>query len=268
MSKYYAVRKGRTPGVYMSWTECDRQVNGFSGAEFKKFPSFEHANAWISQNNSMYPSWNHDTQVEKTGYPILNVPMPIPSTPMNSPNSPNSPIYFNSNEIPSTSEVKQPIYPEIKSFSILENKRPYYQVVYTDGACRNNGKNREVGGIGVYFGPNDPRNVSRKITGNVTNNRAEMMAALTALIICYDQKQHHVEIRTDSKYVIRGIQEWMFIWKRNGWKTSKGGQVKNSDLWKKLDFYVKDMEVLWTHVRGHSGIAGNEMADTLATQCL
>ena len=34
--------------------------------------------------------------------------------------------------------------------------------VFTDGACRNNGKQNAIAGIGVYFGENDIRNVSRK----------------------------------------------------------------------------------------------------------
>ena len=37
--KYYAVRKGFIPGIYYSWTECQKQVNKFSGAEFKSFKS-------------------------------------------------------------------------------------------------------------------------------------------------------------------------------------------------------------------------------------
>ncbi|MFK7960740.1 MAG: viroplasmin family protein [Phycisphaerales bacterium] len=45
--KFYAVRRGRTPGVYTTWAECQRQTKGFSGAEFKSFPSPGEAEAWI-----------------------------------------------------------------------------------------------------------------------------------------------------------------------------------------------------------------------------
>lgn len=41
--KYYAVRIGRTPGVYSTWEECKEQVDGFSGAVYKSFSSFETA---------------------------------------------------------------------------------------------------------------------------------------------------------------------------------------------------------------------------------
>lgn len=45
--KYYAVRNGRTPGIYESWDECKGQTDGFSGAEFKSFPTREEAKAFV-----------------------------------------------------------------------------------------------------------------------------------------------------------------------------------------------------------------------------
>ncbi|MBQ9232579.1 MAG: ribonuclease H family protein [Lachnospiraceae bacterium] len=46
--KFYAVRKGRTPGIYMTWPECQAQTNGFKGAEFKSFETREEAESYIS----------------------------------------------------------------------------------------------------------------------------------------------------------------------------------------------------------------------------
>lgn len=45
--KYYAVKKGRIPGVYMTWDECQEQVKGFSGAEFKSFSTAEEALSYV-----------------------------------------------------------------------------------------------------------------------------------------------------------------------------------------------------------------------------
>ncbi len=45
--KYYAVRKGRQPGIYKTWEECKDQVIGFKGAEYKKFNSEEEAKNFI-----------------------------------------------------------------------------------------------------------------------------------------------------------------------------------------------------------------------------
>ena len=36
-NKYYAVRKGRIPGIYRTWSECQKQVTGYPGAVFKGF---------------------------------------------------------------------------------------------------------------------------------------------------------------------------------------------------------------------------------------
>ena len=48
MKKFYAVRKGRTTGVFGTWDECKAQVTGFKGAEYKKFPTLEEAENFIS----------------------------------------------------------------------------------------------------------------------------------------------------------------------------------------------------------------------------
>ena len=43
VSKFYAVKNGRANGIYRSWSDCDEQVWGFSGAQFKSFKTFEEA---------------------------------------------------------------------------------------------------------------------------------------------------------------------------------------------------------------------------------
>lgn len=71
------------------------------------------------------------------------------------------------------------------------------------------------------------------------------------------------------QYTKNGILTWMHAWKRNGWKTSNGGDVKNKEIWLALDacheaLAMKSVTVSLNWVRSHSGIVGNEMADTLA----
>lgn len=46
-SKFYAVRKGRKTGVFNSWAECQVQINGFSGAEYKSFPTYQEAMDYV-----------------------------------------------------------------------------------------------------------------------------------------------------------------------------------------------------------------------------
>ena len=78
----------------------------------------------------------------------------------------------------------------------------------------------------------------------------------------------HVSLYTDSQYVKNGITAWISNWKRNGWKTSNGKQVRNQDLWQALDQSTQRHIVEWHWVKGHSGDAGNERADELANMAI
>ena len=49
--KYYAVRVGRKPGVYNTWSECQEQTHRYRGARFKSFPSHSQAAAWVAEGN-------------------------------------------------------------------------------------------------------------------------------------------------------------------------------------------------------------------------
>lgn len=45
--KYYAVARGRTPGIYFNWEDCKKQVDKFPNNRYKCFPTVEEANQWI-----------------------------------------------------------------------------------------------------------------------------------------------------------------------------------------------------------------------------
>lgn len=103
------------------------------------------------------------------------------------------------------------------------------KMVFTDGACSGNNKmdkSKAKAGYGVFFGDDDSRNISEKLIGEQTNNRAELKALLEAIKICTDD----YTIYTDSNYSINCVTKWYKGWKKNGWKTSKGDDVKNRDL--------------------------------------
>lgn len=51
---FYAVKFGRTPGIYPTWEECRKQVDGFSGAVFKKFLTEEEAKDFISPSDANF----------------------------------------------------------------------------------------------------------------------------------------------------------------------------------------------------------------------
>ena len=52
---FYAVRKGRSTGVFNSWAECQKVISGFSGAEYKGFGTEEEALSWLNGNTILSP---------------------------------------------------------------------------------------------------------------------------------------------------------------------------------------------------------------------
>ncbi|KAM4771200.1 ribonuclease H1-like [Rhinophrynus dorsalis] len=136
--------------------------------------------------------------------------------------------------------------------------------VYIDGSCRHNGHYGARGGIGVYWGPNNSHNVSERLKGRATNQRAELEAARRAVVQAKTQNKRRLNVNTDSKFTVNGMTNWIHTWKKNGWKTYDGRDVVNKQEFQKLDRLCQGMDVTWRHVPGHSGNVGNEMADQLA----
>ncbi|MCT8159222.1 ribonuclease HI [Pseudoruegeria sp. SHC-113] len=135
---------------------------------------------------------------------------------------------------------------------------------YTDGACSGN---PGPGGWGALLIAREGETVlkERELKGGeaeTTNNRMELLAAIHALEVL--ERPSTLTVVTDSAYVKGGITQWMYGWKRNGWKTSTKKPVKNEDLWRRLDEAVKRHTVEWKWVKGHAGHPENERADELA----
>ena len=152
---------------------------------------------------------------------------------------------------------------------MLEDKELH---VYTDGACSGN---PGPGGWGFV--------VARKVDfiskcgaeKLTTNNRMELTSAIEAIVfvMTYYKKLKGLKlvIHSDSAYVVNAVnRKWMLSWSMNNWKTAKGEDVKNRDLWEALykllykDAYKYGMQISFDKVKGHSGVAMNELADKLA----
>ena len=132
-------------------------------------------------------------------------------------------------------------------------------VIYTDGACRGN---PGPGGWGLIL---SYKGYSKEMYGaenHTTNNRMELMAAIKALEAL--TKPCLVQLNSDTSYVLKGITDWMPNWKKRGWKTAAKTEVKNEDLWRRLDKAIAIHKVEWNWVKGHSGDVGNDRADALA----
>ena len=132
-------------------------------------------------------------------------------------------------------------------------------IIHTDGACSGN---PGPGGWGAILKFGDVEKEMKGGEAHTTNNRMELMAAISALEAL--KKPCTVDLYTDSQYVRQGITGWIHGWKRNGWRTADKKPVKNAELWQRLDEALKPHQVRWHWVKGHAGHDENERADQLA----
>lgn len=135
--------------------------------------------------------------------------------------------------------------------------------IFTDGACRGN---PGPGGWGAMLRYEQHEKLIKGSEPLTTNNRMELTAVIKALELV--KHPCNIELTTDSKYVQKGVTEWINNWKKNGWKTSNKKPVKNVDLWQQLDTIHKKHKVSWRWVKGHSNHRENEIADQLANEAI
>jgi len=141
----------------------------------------------------------------------------------------------------------------------------YY--VYTDGSCIHNGKKNASAGIGIFFGLNDPRNVSKTIEGKQTNNTAELSALIEVYAILEEDilKGIPIAIVSDSEYAIRCASSYGLKCESQGWP-----DVPNRILVQRAYSLYRDKpNVHFLHVKAHTGKSdihsvGNAYADQLA----
>jgi ribonuclease HI len=137
-------------------------------------------------------------------------------------------------------------------------------IVFTDGAAKGNPGPGGWGAIVVT----DSQHVTELGGGSAhtTNNKMELSGAIAALQHVANQPGP-VAIYTDSTYLIQGITQWVWGWRKRGWKTAQGGDVLNRDLWEELSSLIGARargDVAWHWVRGHVGTPGNERADQIS----
>lgn len=151
---------------------------------------------------------------------------------------------FRNNKILSESDIMKKVY------------------IYTDGACSGN---PGCGGWGavLVFGITE-----KELSGaekETTNNRMELTAVIKSLEALKEPCE--VELTTDSKYVCDAVnKEWVYSWKRNGWKKADKKPALNVDLWEQLLAQLDKHKVKFNWVKGHNGHPYNERCDRLAVE--
>lgn len=167
-----------------------------------------------------------------------------------------------------------------KKFSTIEEATNFVEeysnklYVYTDGACINNGSSNARAGIGIYFSKDNPLNISRELKGEkVTNNIAELTAAIEAIHIIKDVEIKDKIIVTDSEYVIKCATTYGKKMEERDWKQKKDKLIPNLDLVRELYELSKTFNIKYKHIQAHTDnkdrhSIGNYYADLLANKSI
>lgn len=137
-------------------------------------------------------------------------------------------------------------------------------IIYTDGACSGNPGPGGWGTILMY------KDTKKEISGgnpDTTNNVMEITAVIEGLKLLKEPCK--VQVYSDSAYVVNAFnQHWIENWIKKNWQNSKKEPVKNKELWLELYALVKQHEVNFIKVKGHSDNEFNNRCDELARNAI
>jgi len=141
--------------------------------------------------------------------------------------------------------------------------------IYTDGACRVH--TSKTGGWAYSASIDVGKDVPIEIWDlgaekNSTSNRMELTAIMEAMKFLWHSNLlgHNITIFSDSQYSVKGCNLWLKGWIKRGFISSQDKEIKNRDLWVKVNSLIKCTHPKIEWIRGHDGCPGNERVDKLA----
>ncbi len=137
-------------------------------------------------------------------------------------------------------------------------------IAYTDGTSLGNPGPGAYASIILY---DDKEIILSRGYRYTTNNRMELMAVIESLRFFENNKINNATIFTDSQLITKAIKDkWLDSWIQKGWKTANKKPVLNIDLWKEFIQLLKNKNIRFEWVQGHSGNKYNELCDKIAKQ--
>jgi ribonuclease HI len=317
--KFYGVQSGRNPGVYSSWPEVLEQITGWRAPKHKVFKTRIEAEMFVAEGQQVNGDGNGDGTMEsiemadgtpskkiKTGkakkggkddgdgYGLVGEEYEPGDGPLPEDAEDNFDHTITLDQSTGTARYKTAAELGRTKYAASAPVKDAPVRIYTDGSALNNGQAAAIGGVGVYFGPLDKRNVSEPLSGSKqTNQRAELTAILRALEVA--PRDRRIIIFSDSKYAINCVTEWFLKWREKNWINSSNKSVENKDLIQKIlemleeryrlnhhrivDYEDEDVDdegeprghwdkgpgsVKFVWVKGHAKDEGNNAADELA----
>lgn len=247
-SKWYAASiKGTYHLHHGQWNEFKDKVTGVGYVKYKGFTTESDAQQWLFEQGY------HSEKDHQRENPANEIPIASSSSSQISPQI--SPTKF------SKKSPLDIVLPDLTHFD-------YNFIIYTDGSHI---KSKHVSLAGwAYVIVNRGSIIFEQASGSLygddrTNNRAELTAILEATkSSLIDRFGGRVLILTDSEYSMNCVTKFIKNWKRNGWKTATGGDVKNADLIRAISDQIDKYDCHFQHVRAHNGDYFNEIVDGMA----
>lgn len=133
-------------------------------------------------------------------------------------------------------------------------------VIYSDGGAKGNPGKGGYGAILLFKNYRKELSEGFRLT---TNNRMELLGVIKALE-SLKREDIPIVVYSDSKYIVDAINKgWLKNWIRKNWKRGKNEEVKNVDLWKRMQKLLENRDIIFKWVKGHNGIEENERCDEL-----
>lgn len=235
MKFYYAVQKGRHPGIYENWSDCQREVTGAAGAVFKKFKTRAEAEAFVKGDG-------YDLQL-----PFDEPEASAPSSAAASSRAavaPKGPLFHSVSDVTQEDVLQELSAVETEALAYVDGSFNLSTGVYGYGGvllCRD-GSIRPLQGHGRDETLRTMRNVAGEIHGSMAAIQAAADAGIASITIFYDYM---------------GIE----MWANGQWKTNKEG----TRVYKAFIEAIRSrIEIRFQKVVAHTGVRFNELVDQLA----
>lgn len=234
MKFYYAVQKGRHPGVYESWSDCQREVTGAAGAVFKKFKTRAEAEAFVKGDGYGTGSGT-GAGASSGGAKAASSRTAV---------APKGPLFHSVSDVTQADVLQELSAVETEALAYVDGSFNISTGVYGYGGvllCRD-GSIRPLQGHGRDETLRTMRNVAGEIHGSMAAIQAAADAGIASITIFYDYM---------------GIE----MWANGQWKTNKEGTRAYKAF---IEAIRPRIEIRFQKVAAHTGVRFNELVDQLA----
>ena len=234
MKFYYAVQKGRHPGVYENWSDCQREVTGAAGAVFKKFKTRAEAEAFVKGDG--YGTGSATGAGASSGG--------TKAAPARAAVVPKGPLFHSVSDVTQADVMQELSEVTTEALAYVDGSFNLSTGVYGYGGvllCRD-GSIRPLQGHGRDGTLRTMRNVAGEIHGSMAAIQAAADADIASITIFYDYM---------------GIE----MWANGQWKTNKEGTRAYKAF---IDQIRPRIEIRFQKVAAHTGVRFNELVDQLA----